>query len=373
MATNTFLTSDIIAREAAMRLQNNLVLAGLVYTDASADFANRGDTVNIRKPATFTAQNFTSTTSAQNITESSVPVKLDLIADVTAEITSKQLSLNIEDFGSQVVEGAVQALAQKVDEDIAGLYIDVNGYVGAGGTTPDGLDDIAGVKEVCENNKVLQGNRSLVLNPAAESKFLQLPGIVNAEKSGSTQALRDASLGRVYGFNTFMDQNIKVHTAGAYGKLTDVKCAGTAGASTVVLTSTAGASTAKLEKGDVFTVGAYQYVVTAQTAAAIAGVVTVSVAPAVKETTTVTVVSFGCANASGLSAQNLGFHRNAFALVSRPIALPLNGLGSFINYNGLTIRTTFGYDMSTKVNTISFDILYGVKTLDTNLAVRLLG
>jgi hypothetical protein len=56
------------------------------------------------------------------------------------------------------------------------------------------------------------------------------------------------------------------------------------------------------------------------------------------------------------------------------MALPLGGAtGAVVNYNGLSIRVTMGYTMSNKVNTISWDILYGVKTLQPELAARMLG
>lgn len=56
---NTFLTPDIIAKEALMVLENNLVMAGLVHRDYSPEFAKVGDTITIRKPAKFIAKNFT--------------------------------------------------------------------------------------------------------------------------------------------------------------------------------------------------------------------------------------------------------------------------------------------------------------------------
>ena len=45
---NTFLTPDIIAREALMVLRNNAVMANLVHRDYSSEFvAGVGDTITI--------------------------------------------------------------------------------------------------------------------------------------------------------------------------------------------------------------------------------------------------------------------------------------------------------------------------------------
>ena len=48
---NTFLTPSVVAREALMVLENNLVMANLVHRDYSDEFVQVGDTVTIRKPS----------------------------------------------------------------------------------------------------------------------------------------------------------------------------------------------------------------------------------------------------------------------------------------------------------------------------------
>lgn len=52
---NTILTPSIIAKEALMVLRNNAVMANLVHRDYSEEFASVGDTISIRKPASFEA------------------------------------------------------------------------------------------------------------------------------------------------------------------------------------------------------------------------------------------------------------------------------------------------------------------------------
>lgn len=368
---NAFLTVQEIARESLLRLRENQVMARLVHTDFSNEFSNKGDTVQVRKPATFTADEFTSTISPQNITESNVLVKLDKIADVSVEITSKQRTLNIQDFGFQVIDGAMQAIAQKIDTDLHGLYVDIPYFYGAGGTTPAALTDIVGVRKVLQDNKVPNAMRRLVVDTAAEAKFLTIDSFVEADKSGTTAALREANLGRLMGFDNYASQNVKDHTAGGYSALTDVKATATAGATSILLESTAGASTSTLLAGDVFkTADGQQFVVTATTAAAVAGdIAAVAVYPAVGAALTASDVTFGKSHTA-----NLAFHRNAFAFVNRPMELPMGGADGYVaNFEGLSLRVVQDYTMSTKVHTISFDILYGVKTLQPELAARLLG
>jgi hypothetical protein len=94
MSTNAFLTCQQIAREALLRLQSNMVMAGLVHTNYSSEFKEQGDTIQLRKPATFIADEFGGTINLQDIGEKNVLVSLDKIADVSVEVGSKELTLN---------------------------------------------------------------------------------------------------------------------------------------------------------------------------------------------------------------------------------------------------------------------------------------
>jgi len=50
---NTLLTPSIIAKEALIVLENNLVLGSKVHRDYADEFTKVGDTITIRKPATL--------------------------------------------------------------------------------------------------------------------------------------------------------------------------------------------------------------------------------------------------------------------------------------------------------------------------------
>ena len=73
---------------------------------------------------------------------------------------------------------------------------------------------------------------------------------------------------------------------------------------------------------------------------------------------------------------NLCFHRDAIALVSRPLALPAGTLGvrSQVGvYNDVAMRVTMQYDVHAQGTVVTLDVLCGVKTLDTRLGSVLLG
>ena len=69
-----------------------------------------------------------------------------------------------------------------------------------------------------------------------------------------------------------------------------------------------------------------------------------------------------------LGIDGIAVHKNAFALVTRPLALPQGAAkAAIVNYDGFGLRVVYGYDMNTKTDTISIDMLCGVKLLDDKL------
>jgi len=73
---------------------------------------------------------------------------------------------------------------------------------------------------------------------------------------------------------------------------------------------------------------------------------------------------------------NFAFHRNALALVTRPLAAPQAGTGalSFVaNFNGLSMRITITYDGKQQGHRVTADMLAGVKVLDRRLGCVVLG
>jgi hypothetical protein len=369
---NILLTPNIIARESLMVLQNNMVLGGLVHKDYSAEFANVGDTITVRKPATFTVDEFDGTSiHVQDAKESGVPVKMDKHLDLSFRVTSKDLSLNIVDFSTQFLVPAMQAFAQDVDSRLASLYVDIPYISGTAGTTPNSVSSITGVRKVMNDNKVPMQGRNLVLDTAADAKLLELDTFNRVDASGTNTALQEAQLGRKLGFDTYMDQNIKKHTKGSLAAATAPKVASAVDVDARIATFNDTALTGTIKKGDIFTVAgdSQTYVVTADATAA-GNALAVSFYPAAKvgwaANAVVTIVNTHSAN--------LAFYRNAFAMVTRQLALPMGGNNaSYINYNGLGLRVVMGYDMQSKSDIVSIDLLCGFKTLMPELACRLLG
>lgn len=373
---NTFLTPNIIAKEAMMQLRANTVMAGLVHRDYSKEFvAGVGDMVTIRKPATFEAKEFNRNTGIeiQDATEGSDTIKLDKLLDVSFEVTAEQLTMDIASFSEQLLQPAMQSFAQKIDLYLLDLYKDVNAISGVAGTMPNSIAAITDARQVLNENKVPLTNRRLVIDPSAENGFLQIPTFHEADKIGdSGTALREASLGRKFGFDIYTDQNVRKHVIGslapASGKI-KVKAEAVAGTNSVTLTGTT--LTGTLVAGDILQIGEKQYAVT-ENAEVANGDIIVKVSPAL----TADIAANVEVTVTAAHTANLAFHKNAFALVTRPIALPkgiADGQKAIVNYDGFGLRVIYDYNSQYKKDVISIDMLCGVKTLNPELACRLMG
>ena len=210
---NTFLTPALIATRGLATLYETTVMPQLVHRDFDADFRGRqGDTVTVRKPAVFTAGEFNRGTGIvpQNATEGSVDVTLNHFADVSFTVTTEQLTLEIEDFGTQLLDPAMEAIAQKIDRDLLALREDI--VQTAGATTGRTLNDpeiLIDAGTVLNQAKVPTTERRAVIGPVTNGEWLSKDVLKLVNESGSTEALREAYIGRrLFGFDPYMTQNV---------------------------------------------------------------------------------------------------------------------------------------------------------------------
>lgn len=207
---NTFLTIDMIAKEALMILRKNAVMAGLVHRDYSKEYvAGVGDTITIRKPATFTVKDFVESTgiTVQDATEEKQTVKMDKFYDVSFAVTSKDLTMNISDFSAQLLVPAMMAFRDKIDAEIIKVAESATHTV----THAEGLiapADVISARKLLNDGATPLSMRSLVVGTQAEADLLSSELFVSAEKVGDTEGLKEASLGRKFGFDTYVDQNV---------------------------------------------------------------------------------------------------------------------------------------------------------------------
>ena len=360
---NKILTPQVIANEALLVLESNLTMANLVHRDYSKEFVKVGDTITVRKPAKFVAKNFIGNVEEQDISEGSVDVKMDRYRDVTVNVTSKEMTLDIKDFSEQVITPALSAVAQAVDIDLLTVGIEKAGSKVAVSNTPT-IVDVANVAKALDKKKAPRdNNRNLVLAVDTLYKYNTLDNFAKVCYKGDSEALKEAEIGKVYTMNTFMSQNTPENASATPGTATAYKVTCTKGA-TQFTVSNGAAATGTIKTGDKLIVNGYLFEVTEDlTLASGAGTlkVTEKIPFALTEATDAMIIN---------KAHSLGFHRNGLALVTRQLELPQGAAKAAIaSANGLAVRVVFDYDSNTKTDKISFDIIYGIKELDSDLLV----
>jgi len=210
---NTLLTPDKIAKAALATLYENTVAAQLVHRDYDGEFVGAvGDTITVRKPAVFEAQEFDPNTgiNIQNATETGVPVVLNHHKDVSFAVTARQLTLEVEDFAVQFLNPALEAIAQGIDRDILAFRDDITQSVGTvSGELWSDPESLIAAGVLLDIANVPAADRRVIAGPRTRGKWLANDLLKRADRSGSTAALREGSIGSdVFGFGAYMSQNI---------------------------------------------------------------------------------------------------------------------------------------------------------------------
>lgn len=211
---NDFITPSIISRLGLATLYNNTVLGNLVWRDFDGDFTGRqGDTISIRKPAVFTAEEFNRSNGVtiQNVDEDSTTVALNKIANVSVAVTDEEMTLEVDDFQNRILAPAMEAIVQKIDGELAEALIDAAEGTGGGGTATLGNGETASdvlieARSILSRNKLPTADRFAVLSPEGTGVALGDDLFVQADKSGSTDGLREGSIGRVFGIDSYESQ-----------------------------------------------------------------------------------------------------------------------------------------------------------------------
>ncbi len=219
---NLFESPDMLASLALGHLYERTMFAGLVHQDLSKEFGDVGDTVNIRIPAKLQSNTYdrnARTINKQDVTEAKTPVVIDQLETVDVEILSEDWALEPVKFADRVLKPAAEAIAQKVDTVLAAAIQTGAGLVAAaplaagGGTIGVATGAMSDPKVFAQAGKILNdasapsSDRIAVMSNAAEANVVVTDDLRNVSNSGSTAALREAQVGRLYGIDTFRSGN----------------------------------------------------------------------------------------------------------------------------------------------------------------------
>lgn len=213
---STFIKAARIASQALGLLQRELVLPNMVWRDAGGDFAGAaGDTISIRIPSYTTARTRVlragTAVTLDDLAESVVNVTLNTDVYKAVAITDEQLTLDIASFGSQVMDPVVRSVAMGVEDAVAASMTNATYATTieiANGGTQDVYDAFIDARKALNNANVPLGERYAVVGSNIEARLLKSPSLVKANEANSDSALREASIGRIAGFNVSVSNAI---------------------------------------------------------------------------------------------------------------------------------------------------------------------
>lgn len=386
---NTWLEPDVVAQEALVLLQSNLVATRLFSRRYEADLnsaAKVGDTVRVRRRGQGTVQEFTGTEiTPTDISETSLSLTLEKHFDATVRITDAERTLSIVDFSQQVLAPFVVEMGERIDSYALTKIRELpTPHKDTPGGLPNSIAEMALVDKAMNDLKIPLSPRYQIASTEYKATLLGVDSFTEVDKSGASSALRQAQIGEIMGINTFMSQNVLTgtgvvgdstyvtHTAGTLTGT--VTAAGVLGATSLTVT-TVGGTGITIYKGDLIDVAGYGYVRAAADStvgADTTGTLTISepLRAAVSAGSAITIFDDG----GTYQSHGAAFHPDAFAFVSAPLDLPIGAEGSYIQdpATGLSIRAVFDYDRGLKADVLSLDILVGAAMVDGRLGVQII-
>lgn len=215
------LTSQGVSSLAVGLLSRQLVLPNTVARIPGGDYAGgNGATITVRVPAMSAARTQASagaTITYDDVTETAVNVTLSHLYNAK-RITDQELTYGLVDFGTQVASVQIDAVARGAEDLLAaamnGLASEVAFATSA--TEADTLAKLLSARQLLSAANVPAGDRFLAVSPDIATRLLSVSGLRDVSQSGSDGALRQATVGQVFGFTVIESNALTAGTAVAY-------------------------------------------------------------------------------------------------------------------------------------------------------------
>ena len=209
---NTVIKATQVVQMARLLLQREIVLPRLVWSDfRKQDFQYAyNDTVTMAVPAVMSARSRTLRSStgltADEFAETSVDVKLDTHVYKLLNLTDENLTLDIRDFGTQVLQPQIRSVAEGLEGVVADEFAAAPVTAAQTISFTQGTDDpykvLLAARKILNDFNVPANDRVLVVGSSVELALLEDDRIAKSSIDAiQRDALVDAMIGRVAGFN----------------------------------------------------------------------------------------------------------------------------------------------------------------------------
>jgi len=215
---NTTLTPTAVTREALRILHQKLNFVGTINRSYDSSFgksgAKIGDSLKIRLPNQYTVRSGAAL-SSQDVVESSVTLQVATQKGVDTTWTSDDLSLDIDDFGSRILEPAMSVLAANIESDAMSMYKDVYNHVTDVGATITS-SDVMTASKVLTDNLAPYDNRCLNLSTQDNLDLVEaLKGLYNDRTNVGKNYKEGRVASNTFGYQNIMENSMwPQHTSG---------------------------------------------------------------------------------------------------------------------------------------------------------------
>jgi hypothetical protein len=377
--------AKILARGLVV-LREFCIMPQLVNGSYAVEAARKGATIDVPVPTATTADDVAPANVPPVPTALSlktVPIQLNnwkksnfFLSDKDQlEIDRNQSFLPMQtNEAIRAIANAVNAAIHSSGDGVFGFQATLNsgntGYVTPFATSDS---DAVQVRKILSKQLCPLSDRRGVLDFDAEANALSLASFKDYLNTGDPEIKREGRIGRKFGIDWYVDNQVPTHTAGAItGTVT--ASAAAVGATQVTLNA-ASASGVNIGPGDILTFAGdtQTYSVGAPVVIAASNAGSVSIYPPLA----VALAGTEAATISHSYVRNLVFHRDAIAFANRPLMDSTAGvdLGNFMSMqdpvSGLVMRLEVSRQY--KQTVWEFDILWGNALVRPELAAIMAG
>ena len=392
---NTLLTVDKITREALRILHQKATFIGTINRAYDDSFANEGakigDTLRIRLPNRYTVRTGAAI-NVQDTAEANVSLTVATQKGVDVNFTTKELTMELDDFSERILTPAMSVLAADIESDALSMRNDVYNIVDNDASALTFLNILQGRQKLNENLAPLDNSRTALLSNSHSATIVDaLKGLFN-DQGRIAEQYREGEMGRTAAFMFAESSLVDDHTTGTAAKgdtsynIDGITEAGSSvtvdGGSTTFLigdiVTFAGCNRvhpeSKVDTGSLQT-----FVITANSGAS---ATSLAISPDIVVTgakQNVTgfptdngvVAKIGAGNGE-LYSGSVVYHKDAFTFATADLLMP-DGVDFARRevFDGISMRIVRQYDINNDKMPTRIDILYGFKTIRAELACRI--
>lgn len=375
------------SQRALRVLENTLGMPSVcsrAYDAENRQSLGPGSTIRIRRPSAVAEQTL-GTGTATALSPDALEMTLDIAKEANFEVTDLDFAYAGRALMEDHIPRAVYALVDGMDTRLwAAAYKGTPWVYNTAGTSI-ALADMAAASRILEKNKVPikdYPNMWGAIGPEEREALVQLSAFGQWQGAAgdgvNVQSTAQFSSPKL-GFRLFSSPSRPSHTPGNNAQ-SGLAAVTAIGATSMVVTSVDTSGTFKA--GDSFIMGgtgdAYlqRYVITAD-ATASSGSVTLSFSPKLAiaaaggETITFDAEATKVKQSIFMHSEYIGFAMGPLPEYSDVLGENARIATVTDPRTGLSVRTSYGWNQSAKKMLFSVDVLYGIKVLNPNMAVRI--